>query len=212
MQEQKQSSPKLLKKGLNMSSPTLNKEKQYLPSRYALDPTKKDSNLQTLLNCISSFRKPSRSIVKKKVNWNFLLLFKLLTKTDQSWNSTKRKNLLSLNRDQWKDKKVTCKTSSKFFSTLVNKFWLKSRRRLKVNKLSWLSKFVKITKDYCSFKKEINPILLEKIEINPSDKQILKNIFKKQSNFLKNLTSYLLLKASMKNKSELSRLKRLTAQ
>lgn len=100
MEEQKQSSPKLLKKGLNMSSPTLNKEKHYLPSRFALDPTKKDSNLQTLLNCTSLLRKPSNLIPRKKADLNYLLPFRLPIKTVRSYNSTKGNNHLSLNRNQ----------------------------------------------------------------------------------------------------------------
>jgi hypothetical protein len=62
MNEQKTSTPKLLKKGNNMSSPNLQKDKHYLPSRYALDPSKKDSNMQTLLNCNFSLSQPSNLI------------------------------------------------------------------------------------------------------------------------------------------------------
>jgi len=51
MQEVKSLTPKLTKKPINMSSPTLNKDKLYLPSRYALDPTRSNANMQTLLNC-----------------------------------------------------------------------------------------------------------------------------------------------------------------
>jgi hypothetical protein len=49
----------MLQKGSNMSSPNLQRDKHYLPSRYGLDPTKKDSNMLTLLNCIFISTQPS---------------------------------------------------------------------------------------------------------------------------------------------------------
>lgn len=63
MQEEKFGSPKVSKKGNNASSSSLVKDKQYLPSRYALDSTKQDSKVTNLLNSIPVLIQPSNSIL-----------------------------------------------------------------------------------------------------------------------------------------------------
>ena len=72
MQEEKFGSPKVSKKGNNASSSSLVKDKQYLPSRYALDNTKQDSKMTNLLNSISVLIQPLNSILATIPSCNLL--------------------------------------------------------------------------------------------------------------------------------------------
>ena len=137
-----------------MSSPILNKDKHYLPSRYALDSNKKDSNMLTLLNCTHHITQLSNLTPVKNLNSKFLHPSSPSPKTAPEFKSTRKKKLQNSSPNLWKENKATSKTSNKFSSIRGRIFSPKFNRKQTANKSSWRNKSVKTMKNCYNLKKD----------------------------------------------------------